>query len=101
MNLRSEHVWTIDVQPISVQIFVETHSVPSVTHDDDSGVLDSDKTYEKYYDVRDPMLDVLRQSYWHGWTLKGTHACFTTSLGQEEPDTVRDLLSTHSTWLRT
>jgi hypothetical protein len=58
------------MQVVSAQIFVETHSASSVTHDDDSGVLDSDETYEKYHGVRDPMLDELRQSYLHGWTLK-------------------------------
>ena len=41
-------------------------------------MLDSDETYDQYYGVRDPMLDVLRQSYLHGWTLKGAHACFPT-----------------------
>ena len=44
INLRSEHVWTIDVQAASAQ--VGTHKAPSVTHDHDSGVLDSDETYE-------------------------------------------------------
>ena len=78
INLRSEHGWTIDVQAVSAQIFVGTHTAPSATHDDDSGVLDSDETYEQYYGVRDPMLDALRQSYLHGWTLKGAHACFAT-----------------------
>ncbi len=29
MNLRSEHVWTIDVQEVSVQIFVGTHTTLS------------------------------------------------------------------------
>ena len=46
INLRSEHGWTIDVQAASAQIFVGTHAAPSATHDDDSGVLDSDETYE-------------------------------------------------------
>ncbi len=55
-----------------------THEAPSTTHDDDSGVLDSDETYEQYYDVRDSMLDALRLSCLHGWTLKGSHACFVT-----------------------
>jgi hypothetical protein len=68
INLRSEHGWTIDVQAASAQIFVGTHAAPSATHDDDSGVLDSDETYEQYYGVRDPILDALRQSYLHGWT---------------------------------
>ena len=53
-----------------------THGEPSSTHDDDNGVLVSDEVYEKHYDVRDPMLDTLRQSYLHGWTLKGVHDCF-------------------------
>ena len=78
INLRSEHGWTIDVQAASAQNFVGTHTAPSATHDDDSGALVSDETYEKHYDVRDPMLDALRQSYLHGWTLKGSHACFVT-----------------------
>ena len=78
VNMRSDHGWTIDVQATSAQIFVGTHTAPSGTHDDDSGVLDSDETYEQYYGVRDPMLDALRQSYLHGWTLKGGHACFAT-----------------------
>jgi hypothetical protein len=39
MNFRSEHDWTIDVETTSTQIFVGTHRTPSVTHDDDSGVL--------------------------------------------------------------
>ena len=59
INLRSEHGWTIDVQAASAQIFVGTHAAPSATHDDDSGVLDSDETYDQYYSVRDPMLDAL------------------------------------------
>ena len=46
INLRSEHDWTIDVQAVSAQNFVGTHTSPSVTHDDDSGVLGSDETYE-------------------------------------------------------
>jgi hypothetical protein len=57
MNFRSEHDWTIDGPASSVQIFVGTHTTPSGTHDDDSGVLDSDETYDQCYGVRDPMLD--------------------------------------------
>ncbi len=45
MNFRSEHDWTIDGPGVSAQIFVGTHAAPSGTHDDDSGVLDSDETY--------------------------------------------------------
>jgi len=68
INFRSEHDWTIDVEGSSPQIFVGTHGAPSTTHDDDSGVLDSDETYDQYYGVGDPILDVFRQSYLHGWT---------------------------------
>ena len=60
MNFRSEHDWTIDGSVSSTQIFVGTHSGPSTTHVDDSGVLDSDETYDQYYDVRDPI--------WRSWT---------------------------------
>ena len=67
--------WTIDVQPASAQNL----AAPSATHDDDdSVVLDSDEAYEQHYGVRDPMLDLLRKSYLHGWTLKGAHARFVT-----------------------
>jgi hypothetical protein len=59
INLRSEHGWTIDVETVSAQIFVGTHTEPSGTHDDDSGVLGSDETYEQHYGFRDDMLDVL------------------------------------------
>jgi hypothetical protein len=69
---------TVDVQATSAHNYVGTHGASSTTHDDDSGVLVSDESYEKHYGVRDPMLDVLRQSYLHVWTLKGTHVCFVT-----------------------
>ena len=59
INLRSLHVWTIDVQAVSSQNFVGTQGAPSAIHDDDSGVLVSDETYEQHYGVRDSMLDVL------------------------------------------
>ena len=78
INFRSEHGWTIDVEAASPQIFVGTHTAPSGTHDDDSGVLGSDEAYEQHYRFRDSMLDALRKSYLHGWTLKGAHACFVT-----------------------
>jgi hypothetical protein len=58
INVWSEHGWTIDVQTVSSQNFVGTHTGPSGRHDD-SGVLGSDETYEQHYGVRDPMLDVL------------------------------------------
>jgi len=47
MNLRSEHGWTIDVQTDSSQNFVGTHTSPSATHDDDSGVLDTERERER------------------------------------------------------
>ena len=59
INLRSEHDWTIDVQAASAQNFVGTHTTPSATHDDDSGLLGSDDTYKQHYGFRDDMLDVL------------------------------------------
>ena len=46
INLRSEHDWTIDVETVSPQNYVGTHVAPSSTHDDDSGVLVSDESYE-------------------------------------------------------
>ena len=55
-----------------------THTSPSSTHDDDSGVLGSDEVYEEHYGFRDDMLDELRKSYLYGWTLKGVHDCFVT-----------------------
>ncbi len=58
-TLWSEHGWSIDVQVASTQNFVGTHTTPSGTHDDDSGVLGSDEDYEQHYGFRDDMLDVL------------------------------------------
>jgi hypothetical protein len=70
MNLRSENDWTIDL---------EQHTVTTVTHDDDDTVVVTDEeTYETHYGLRDPMLDVLRRSYLHVWTIKGAHARFVT-----------------------
>jgi hypothetical protein len=37
-----------------------------------------EETYETHYGLRDPMLDVLRRSYLHAWTIKGSHARFVT-----------------------
>jgi hypothetical protein len=68
MNLRSENGWTIDLQP---------HIVTAATHDDDdTSVVADEETYETHYGLRDPMLDVLRRSYVHAWTIKGAHARF-------------------------
>ena len=50
---RWPHLWDLIRVP-------SAYAAPSGTHDDDSGVLDSDETYEQYYGVRDPMLDALR-----------------------------------------
>ena len=70
MNLRSENGWTIDLQP---------HIVTAATHDDDdTAVVADEETYETHYGLRDPMLDVLRRSYLHAWTIKGAHARFVT-----------------------
>jgi hypothetical protein len=70
MNLRSENGWTIDLQP---------HIVTAATHDDDdTSVVADEETYETHYGLRDPMLDVLRRSYLHAWTIKGAHARFVT-----------------------
>ena len=65
--MRSEHGWTIDVQADSAQIFVGTHEAHSGTNDDDSGVLDSDETYEQYYGVREPILDVFVVTVLFAW----------------------------------
>ena len=68
--MRSENGWTIDLQP---------HIVTTATHDDDdTAVVADEETYETHYGLRDPMLDVLRRSYLHAWTMKGAHARFVT-----------------------
>jgi hypothetical protein len=41
------------VEASSPQNFVGTHGTPSATHDDDSGVLVSEETYEQHYGVRE------------------------------------------------
>ncbi len=70
MNLRSENVWTIDLQP---------HTVTTVTHDDDdTDVVVDEETYETHYGLHHPILDVLRRSYLHTCTMKGAHARFVT-----------------------
>jgi hypothetical protein len=70
MNLRSENGWTIDLQP---------HIAIAATHDDDdTAVVADEETYEAHYGLRDPMIDVLRRSYLHAWTIKGAHARFVT-----------------------
>jgi hypothetical protein len=41
-------------------------------------VVVDEETYETHYGLRDPMIDVLRWSYLHVWTIKGAHARFVT-----------------------
>ena len=41
-------------------------------------MVSDEETYETHYGLRDPMLDVLRRSYLHVWTIKGAHARFVT-----------------------
>jgi hypothetical protein len=58
---------------------LQSHTVTAGTHDDDdTAVVADDETYETHYGLRDPMLDVLRRSYLHAWTMKGAHARFVT-----------------------
>jgi hypothetical protein len=55
---RSEHDRTIDVQSVSAQDFVGTHTTPSTTHDDDDSVVqDSDESHEEHSGVCDPNFD--------------------------------------------
>jgi hypothetical protein len=70
ITLRSENGWSIDLQ---------AHTVTAATHDDDdTDVVVDDETYETRYGLLDPMIDVLRRSYLHVWTMKGGHARFVT-----------------------
>ncbi len=58
---------------------MQTHTVTAATHDDDdTAVVDDDETYETRYGLHDPMMDVLRRSYLHVWTMKGGHTRFVT-----------------------
>ncbi len=73
ITLRSENGWSIDLQ---------SHTVTAATHDDDDTDVVADyEIYETHYGLRDPMLDVLRRSYLHAWTMKGAHARFVTQSG--------------------
>ena len=46
------------------------------THDDDTDVVVDEETYETYYGLRHPTLDMLLRSYLHVWTIQGTHVRF-------------------------
>ncbi len=71
INLWSEYEWTIDVQVVSAQNFVGTHAAPSAPSEE---WLEEEEEEEEESKVMEEV--------------------------EDEPDTVRNLLSTHSGLLR-